>query len=1277
MLRKGYLNHIRTSLTASDIPIEEIELEAKFGYYKRKRDREGYDFVSDVGWRKFKALKQQLLDRDFVPIHQHITDFIYKGGIRKQVIIVEDQGQVEKWQRKTKWRHFSDGPTFNYGVRVTISQETDDITREEIAGLKRDIVRTKDRTSYYYNDFLRIDMTEVSTDENENITYEVEVEILKLYEGSLEEKFQEFDKLLYHLFQFIHDTLMLYTKFEREELARFINTVLGEREGVFLNYGMVANARNLKIKDMVWGGLIGNELGGELNPYSVTHKADGLRKFLVINKTGIWFVYPRLEFNLVYRFTSKRNAGWLNGLILDGELIPKDDAHRRVRDVMGRLEAFEPVPGIEEYSRVDRRKLKFVPDAEYWFLVFDTLALSSNKDIQRQPHSERLKAAYQRINEIHDIADNRRLVISFKSFRQISSPEQFFPLMQQMFAEKNLLPYEDDGFIFTPEMAPYNPIRYSRLSLRDRSLVVQSDICKWKPVEKLTIDFAIRHRRDGKIDLLSKGFGRKMIVFDGTTYNPFDVNTMVSHDHPLIAEHPTGAILEFAWDMENRIFIPLKARPDKKDPNHIEVAEDNWNMIHNPVTEETLKGENFTLMKKYHNRLKRDLFRLSRHNEKFLLDIGSGKGGDVDKWKRFDKIVAVEPSAENIEELERRIHLHKMENKVKVVQAGGEDTEIIKEAVQDFMGRKVDVISLMMSMTFFWKTSNMLEKLITTVDENLAKHGSIIFITMDGDTVEEVFEPYFPSYRYNKLIFNQTKEDEGYAVVKLQPRDEVKKDKGRQVWIYIQDSIVGKKAKAIEPQFRNLPIIRPPLSELVPIPIEYTKLPIIFSPKRVPPTKSPTSSSSSSSSSESKIVFQQEYLVHLMDFERLLSKRRKIVSKNVYRADRQMFLTGSEKGFSLMYSWGIYEISEGRSFLEDEYRQYKLLKDIRSSIIDNYEDSDVILEQLSYFLYAVSETYGNPITPLSLSDPLTQDFLARLMDNGIKEQVAMEIVQHIQKKMSHFLSHPSSATFLQEEDIARQGNVFTIGEANFYIDPDRMSVIDSMLSEDTHQEKISKILAMLLRHYSIFHNLRPLHLPKDFYHLLAKKYKKNLILDAYATPLTAQMQILGEGEAQQYFASVSPGVDNPFGSVGFIQDLYLPDFPEIYTTIVSFPQLITNNMSALARKYQKWLEVNPENKFLRIIFFVPKIYEDEEFYIQSQRSKFLVFETEIMFDQPFHVFIFESPRTRGERYEDLFDIDFQSQQPQEELPRYVRDIIQDMKSEAILYTQKEIYLSNE
>ena len=1299
MFKSAYLSKIYKYLSDMDEPKTQIELEAKFGYYKLKKNRSkyretiyddcdyknnDYNFVSDVGWRKFKALKNELLKRGFVPVQQHITDFI-SSDIRKQVIIVEGQPQKVNWQRKTKRCHFSDGPFLDYGVRVTISTEIDDVSEEEITGFKDPTIRIKDRTSYYYGDggFLRIDMTEVTTVGSDNITYEVEVEILRLYEEKLTNKFVEFNKLLSTVFKLINDTLLLYTKYERQNLAKFINVTLGERERVFLNYEMVANARNLKVRDMVWGGLIGNKLNGEQNRYSVTHKADGLRKFLVVDYTGIWLVYPDLEFNLVFRFTEKKNARWLSGLILDGELIPRDDAHRRVRDLMGRMEAFAPIPGIEEYSRLERKKLKFVPEAKYWFLVFDALATDGNKDLQKYPHSVRLKEAYQEINQLHDVTDNQRLVISFKSFRQITSPEQFFPLMQQMLAEKGLLPYEDDGFIFTPEMAPYNPIRYTKLKLKDRWLVKQSDICKWKPVRKLTIDFSIRHRGDGKVDLLSKGRGRNLVLFDGTTYNPFDADTMIVHDHPLIADHPTGAILEFTWDMERGFFFPLKARPDKKNPNTIEVAEDNWGMIHNPVTEETLKGENFTLMRKYHNRLKRDLFRTStptKHGEKFLLDIGSGEGGDVDKWKVFDKIVAVEPSTENLGELERRIRLHKMENKVKIVQAGGEDTEIITKAVQDFMGRKVDVVSLMMSMTFFWKSPKMLQTLVETIDANLMNEGSIILMTMDGDTVEEVFEPYFPGYRYSKLIFHQTTGNEGYAILKVQPLEEVKKEEGRKVWVYIQDSIVGKEIKGVEPlapRFGNLPVIQPSSSESIPIPIEHTHLPVIFTSKRVRSITHP--------SPKSKIVFQEEYLVHLMDFERLLSKKRVITSKKINRADKQTFLTNAEKGFSLMYSYGIYEVSENvHSFLEHEYMQYQLVRDIRSFIMSNYDNPELILEQLSLFLYLVSQEYGNPIQKLPLSNSKYQDFIQGLKDSGLTGTQAAEIAQYIISEMDRFHDHPPTWT-LKDEDVIRRGDVFSLVKTHFYIHPDIMSFMDFILSEDTKKENLSKILTMLLRHYTVFQDLRPFHLPKQFYQNLANKWKKDLILDADATPLTAQMHLLKEGKAQVNFASLFPDVDKPFGSIGSIEDLYPPNFPEMYITIVSFPQFTTTTyMSHLANQYQKWLSSTPDYQFLRIIFFVPTFYEDAEFYTNSKMSKFLVFETEVMLNEPFHVFIFESPRTKGEIYEDLFEIDFQQEfesQHQSEmlevLPRYVRDIIQELGPEAVLYTQKEIYKGEE
>ncbi|GAH00740.1 unnamed protein product, partial [marine sediment metagenome] len=60
---------------------------------------------------------------------------------------------------------------------------------------------------------------------------------------------------------------------------------------------------------------------------------------------------------------------------------------------------------------------------------------------------------------------------------------------------------------------------------------------------------------------------------------------------------------------------------------------------------------------------------------------------------------------------------------------------------------------------------------------------------------------------------------------------------------------------------------------------------------------------------EEKAVVQEEYLVHLTDFETLLSKRRPIAEKRIYRADREPFLTDAEKKFSMMYSFGSIKLS--------------------------------------------------------------------------------------------------------------------------------------------------------------------------------------------------------------------------------------------------------------------------------------------------------------------------------------------------------------------------------
>ncbi|GAG79847.1 unnamed protein product, partial [marine sediment metagenome] len=136
-----------------------------------------------------------------------------------------------------------------------------------------------------------------------------------------------------------------------------------------------------------------------------------------------------------------------------------------------------------------------------------------------------------------------------------------------------------------------------------------------------------------------------------------------------------------------------------------------------------------------------------------LLDIGSGRGGDVSKWRNYSKIVAVEPNPEHIVELQRRIALNGMSDRVLIVNTGGEDIVTIHNAVRHFIGGRVDVVSMMLSMSFFWRSQSMVNRLVNTIISNIKPDGKMIFLTIDGDLVEQTFEPAFDTGPYlSKLI---------------------------------------------------------------------------------------------------------------------------------------------------------------------------------------------------------------------------------------------------------------------------------------------------------------------------------------------------------------------------------------------------------------------------------------------------------------------------------------------------------------------------------------------
>jgi len=1308
MLSKDNVIYISKILSSQTVLEGQIEFEAKFGYFTNGGSR----FVSSVPFKRFNALKQKLA-ATLPSKQQHITDYITDSSIRKQVI--SEEGKPEKiiWQRKERLEDFPSRKTrrnqsrreqtrnqqfYDYGIRISISAETE---IAPIVDFRHSYIRVKDRTSFFIEEFIRIDLTTVKAHPGDGPkheckdkdSYEVEIELLNWCRGNLGKRIVSFSVELEKVFQNLYDTVNLFTVNEKRSLASFINNKLGEKRGSALRFDMVAQARNLKYRDMVWGGLVGNEMSknGKIvqNRYSVTHKADGKRKFLAVDKTGIWLIFPPHEFNLVYRFTRENQDNSLDGLLLDGELVPNDPQHRKSMNDALRIN--EDVAGLHFFDVRDRKKLRLFPSAKYWFLVFDALMIDGNKDIQDLPHSERMNRAYEAVNRLEDVADNDRLMIHFKAFKQIATPEEFYIVMQRMFGEKGALPYAEDGFIFMSEMAAYNPIRRTnrellrergyKLKLSERSLVKQADICKWKPIERLTIDFCIEKKRDGTIKLLAMKGMAEYVPFTGTKNNPFDASTMVDVDHPMLQYYPTGSIIEFKWDFDRHMFTPLLPRPDKQKPNRLEIAIDDWNDIHNPITQQVLTGKNFTLMRKYHSRIKRQLFQsvLNRGAE-FLLDIGSGRGGDVSKWQGFAKIVAVEPNADHIKELERRIEKNGLTDRVRIVQAGGEDTEVITAAVKEFIGTRVHIVSMMLSMTFFWKNKSTLRRLVNTVTTNLDDEGEIVFMTMDGDTVEEVFDPFFYAMKTGKLIFHQTTKDRGYATLELEPQEDVKIGNGRKALVYIQDSIVGKaevqetlkpkgrQSPTAEVRFIGIPIIR---SRKLKEQVEFTEIPILFSQGYQPPKK---------------IVPQEEYLVHLTDFESMLSETRSIVGQSVYRADREPFLTEAEKDFSLMYSFGSYDVTGSNRFsFEHAYSEWKVINDIIHHFYVKYSQYDgyKLLSSFRTFLRDLTQEIGGvfegaPDKPKYIEN--LDAFEVDLKAYGISPEDAMAIRTHVALKINEHVSDPYFWKFADEYHVREipEENVIYVGEAYFKLLPERMAYLKDVLKNDFETKRLGKIMSMLLKNFTNMpHGLDMYELPKRFVQNVAEKWPENFILEANVTPLTTHMPLLENGYAQQQFTSYFYPEDKYFGSLGRIEDVKLfQGDEERFTTIISFN--IPSGFSALSLQQSKLLlkalaETSSDN-FLRVIYFIEKRDAEDGFARDIEASNYLVYDTDIMLRMPYRVYILESSHNPSETYEELFeDLEIADIEQLGKVLTKENELLERLPREASLHTEFQYF----
>lgn len=255
---------------------------------------------------------------------------------------------------------------------------------------------------------------------------------------------------------------------------------------------------------------------------------------------------------------------------------------------------------------------------------------------------------------------------------------------------------DNDGLIFTPSIEPY----------------LSPNIFKWKPIEKLTIDLKILENGYG---VSKKG---KVIKFNV----PFK---LIKND----INFNIGDIVEFKLKDNN--LIPYRNRTEdgsKFYPNKLEVVKDIMKIYRNPITENIITGQDsdLILMRKYHNKLKSNIYKTLNDNGVVdILDIGSGRGGDIPKWKKYGFLVTcVEPNSDNYKEFKRRLKFDDF--KCKLIEDKFENVIVEKQ---------FDAITMFNSITFFFRNQ-------LTANDLLCKLKNGTYIQIMGFDVNKFKQSY-------------------------------------------------------------------------------------------------------------------------------------------------------------------------------------------------------------------------------------------------------------------------------------------------------------------------------------------------------------------------------------------------------------------------------------------------------------------------------------------------------------------------------------------------------
>lgn len=682
------------------------EFEIRFGSYTYDRERKQFHFHSEVDvdfyMRLKKSMNQQSTNSNISKKIVHTEEEIVPHPNGKGTVKKIKNGSDISYLYKHSIRKYN---IVDYELRFSLASERiaqeNDVVQLFQNSTSQIVTRSKLRTRYQLS-FGWLDITEVKQNQKP-AHFEVELEI----KNSL--NVGEIMSFIRFILQTRQNNFYLTPYFEKR------NIVNEYRNLVNAFYFVGAQPETLH-KDQI------SKLYKE--SYSVTDKADGERAFLFITADKKTYI---MDSNIQKISKTDIVSPVHYSCLIDGELM------------------------IENNS--------------YVFKAFDILCIDG-QDIRGDTRYK----LDQRLESLEKIVKT----MCSSSLYKIMMKEFYFTnvflgakiILDKV--EKEGLP--NDGLIFTPMNEPYPTSKK------------WSNLLKWKPASQNSIDFyavnvendiwnlyvqhpvevAPESRKAPSTECvlfdIQKLFGKEDNTAQNTYVTRFDPTTI---DPSTGEPYQSGTVIEFKWDNVMQCFVPMRTRWDKtvnprKHGNFSKVAYDIWYSIHNPIDKGfLLKFSNndnndvhFEKMRKFHNKVKEYLYNKYCKNTLAVLELCSGKGGDLYKWyhNNVKTVHGYDICDKSVEESKRR--LVQLESRVgkldyrffKLDLTDPEAGHLIKaNANGNFSSKQgYDAICCQFGIHYFFQSQNSFQNVMDIITENIKDEGYLVFTFMDNTQISKL-----------------------------------------------------------------------------------------------------------------------------------------------------------------------------------------------------------------------------------------------------------------------------------------------------------------------------------------------------------------------------------------------------------------------------------------------------------------------------------------------------------------------------------------------------------